>query len=1022
MQQHATSEPSSSRLSLPQVPIEQRDCDYGPDQWAHWLREYQLGAWSARTAPAQPPRLTPHHSPSNALKNTDRDKHPSFAKEEGTREVPTRTSPANSTSTPPKLSTTDPQRSPTTQTDQHDADHSWQFFRDNGWLPAPPLRDQHRSRLRKALIRHRLTAPQQRPALRFYVQHARAVFRCSSASIMVESPDATCMLILARDGGDTQVQTMPRESSLCSHAMLLADDQVLVVDNAEQDWRFSALSSSPLGCATLEGKPTCFYASAPFLLSDGGGGVKDGAQVGRLCIMDEHPRYDFGDADVRILSDIAMMASKAIEHEYDSTKSIKVAEMQQRTSNLIRMVENGVLMPKPVDPDRAILTKRISAHGLHVMAMPLNVMGRACVELKDCLGAAAVAAFDVSSIPCGEYDDGLPLGSSAVTMVSFSGPDRLRPRTIEPLLLRRDVFANALRSIDARADSQNQCKFYERGSSQDESSDTASGGASGCSEGHLDPCGELLPPKDQVPFYAVCVCHNPKKQHWTIMFLVAFAEMPDFGRQEHLFIEAVSQIASASLLPRQLAGLALLKSEFLSHVQHQLRTPLRTALGAVDHLRNAIDQTEGGAGNAALDLSPDGTLATMLDSIAGSAQTLNAYLNDLLSFQNENTLRTSEHVVVDIVSMVEAIADEEWENAQRLRPQPDTSSVAESVELIVRCTPELRHSQWLLDARTLETAIRKVIATAAHVTRSGYIEVIVRLAHGGVFRAIEPSRGNSNLSIEVEVLSTSNSTANDTAATVLTHAFGITDPFYRDFALNMALVSCMLKRCGGRLSVSSHVERKNSMRICLPVQHEPSPHVGRDPTSSILEGRFAVKTVAFYDMETEGLKRLATCIWDHLSSVANLVLTEDFKEADCIILPEVKASDVDQRWETMLSQSKSDSRFVLIRSSYLVQQKQVDSLSGRATLPFGLPHGPSSFWLLETFLSDGEPMPIYTMDSAHERRQRLASFQGQSSGNKLPTDPCHPGTWEHGAQLLSRRAHSHDPSPPQRIPYIRTRS
>lgn len=131
--------------------------------------------------------------------------------------------------------------------------------------------------------------------------------------------------------------------------------------------------------------------------------------------------------------------------------------MQQRTSDLVRVDEDVVLEPKLSDPDSALVTERIFVDHLRVMAMPLKLMDRACFELRDCLEAAAVAAIDISSIPC--RTDGtdhpyashdLHLGSSTPTMLSFNGPDQLRPPTIEFLLERRDIFCNALQIIDAQ--------------------------------------------------------------------------------------------------------------------------------------------------------------------------------------------------------------------------------------------------------------------------------------------------------------------------------------------------------------------------------------------------------------------------------------------------------------------------------------------------------------------------------------------------------------------------------------------
>ncbi|CDS00094.1 hypothetical protein [Sporisorium scitamineum] len=943
------------------------------------------------------------------------------------------------------------------------------FYKEKGWLAAPPLPRRQYRRVAEALRRHSLTGAQEREALQLYIKHAKAVFRCQYASFMVESPDEAYMLILAQDGGDPEVQIVPRTLTLCSHAMLLPDDEVLVVHNTKKDWRFRSCPSTLAGTITnAKGKPMSFYASAPLFLSYNLYGIEGRVQVGRLCIMDEYPRDDFDETAADLLYAIGKMAGDALEKEFQSSRNAKAAEMQQRTSALIRSLEDASLTAHHRHFNSSNGSNGDFGDGY--TRYSLVVINRACQELRECLGAAGVAAFDVSnfrfrrqatksvsprsssafspstlpswktfddhhatepitppseSVPTPTYIDpdspmlspsmsrnmslsqaGSPLhtidlreGSPPPSVLSYSGPDACRPNMPQDIEHLKAAFAAPLARMASETKMNIRCKFYRRQADSNFSSDDDDdGGASTRStDKDKDPWSELLPLDAKVSSYAVCVCYNRAKARPGIMFLVMFTDHVCFDRQERFFVESTMQISLGSLLRQKLSEVDFFQAEFLRHVQHNLRTPLHGALGAVEYLRAAISNDED-EDAVKIDLSADGVLATLLESISLSGLTLNSYIDDLLSFQNLSGIKTAttlppKPVVTDIVKMVESVADEEWEFAQRLDLQSrqlDTDSYKaqegplRGMELIVKATPEVRDCDWIVDVKLLQDVVRKVVSNAVRFTKQGYVEIALRLAPPGALDEVEVSIPEGFVAVEIEVADTGVGMTKEFCTNQLTRPFSKGDSFRDGIGLGMTIVSSTLQKFGGKLSVASEVNLGTRVTMCMPLQRGSAQHGRSGSTASTTSTKFAASKLAYYGLETRGLRRLASAMCEHFAPLGGIEITRDFAEADCIVLPERAAATLDEGEKPLLSLVKPTARFVTISSSHLIVDTGIEKLDGRSVLPLPMPHGPSALRLMETFLSAEEPPAIHTANAVRTNNQQRVSVTelGIGSGSR----------------------------------------
>lgn len=201
-----------------------------------------------------------------------------------------------------------------------------------GYLPAPLPQLRVLQARKEALRRYGLQKAGSRQTLDRYVQHAKKIFKASSACIFTHcADDDDFMFCISKDGQTTESVelTSERVTKVCAHALLLGEDEVLVVPDLRQDWRFAA---NPMTQTTS----ARFYASAPLFLNTSSSDLSSAQKVsiGCLCITNDAPRSDFGFEDVQMLAEIARMACESLEQEHQADLARRAEKIQRAITEI----------------------------------------------------------------------------------------------------------------------------------------------------------------------------------------------------------------------------------------------------------------------------------------------------------------------------------------------------------------------------------------------------------------------------------------------------------------------------------------------------------------------------------------------------------------------------------------------------------------------------------------------------------------------------------------------------------------
>jgi signal transduction histidine kinase len=261
-----------------------------------------------------------------------------------------------------------------------------------------------------------------------------------------------------------------------------------------------------------------------------------------------------------------------------------------------------------------------------------------------------------------------------------------------------------------------------------------------------------------------------------------------------LMVVAVAYTVQAN---RRAADLARMQADFISHVSHQLKTPLSLLSAATETL--SLERVR----------SPE-KLSQYLGTIRGEVTRLSALVQRILEFSRLQQQRSYEFEVLDLGPLVRETVDA---FARSLSRQGFTFTVEED-----RPTPHVH-----ADSAALEQSLANLLDNAVKYSGDARL-VTVRLRAAGHEARIEVSDQGVGIS-EADKRRIFEKFYRGAAATLQRQGFG----------LGLPIVQELVAAHRGRVEVESEIGRGSTFRIILPA-HAPVQDAGPTPATLATSG------------------------------------------------------------------------------------------------------------------------------------------------------------------------------------------
>lgn len=899
---------------------------------------------------------------------------------------------------------------------------------------------------------------------------AQNVFRCDFASITVACADNQSSSFISREGAAVETAAVAR-NTMCDHAMLLADDEIFVVPDMLEDWRFAHFSFS-----AKKGDPMRFYASAPILLSNSEEEREEErkVQVGRLVIMRKEPWKDFGEVEAELLMDIAKMAQEALENEYLHRHLMKVEQIQRETVSLSWHL--NLAADEEVSQDKG--------KGARNILLCPRQMQRVVDTAKDMVGAASVTAVDVSDFrlqshasgtsvasfasprsgtPYGGYPSmpwlsssssgGLSQGSdsdqaslhraqsdvnldaSNTSPSEWSRSDQVpafqpgqrpfghhsRSTSSSNSLDDADLYSVAPGStaniiafagerdccpaISTTAQSHEICSLLttirrekkltkpQRYENRTEStgSDEEEGEGEQESLQARNPLTSLMPSSIQ-SYCTIPVFANDRVQP-LFLFIVAFKHDRMPLEAERLFMYSIGLIVGATCLRQQARLSDRAQLDFIRSVQHELRTPLNGILGITDFLRQSLvsdDMTE------KLDLSEDGVLAGLLESIRLSGVNLSTILDDVLDFGAVAGLRGNAATAtrieeIDLVREVEDGCLDELEHIAMHERQDQHLQIYRGYyavpTLVIKVAAELQ-TRFRTDRSKVRKILSKFVANALRYSNEQELVEVM------VVPSSFPNRYNTAAGdqwVDFIIQDTGIGMSKDFVQNSLLKPFSKADSFSQGVGLGVTIAASLISQMGGRLHIQSDLGKGTRVQVSLPFGLRPTMSSRSSPSQ--LYRPYQVKTAKFFGFTLKGHEKIVEMIQERLLQ-NGIGIVEAHQDAELVILKEsvaVVRSDEDEQEAATSAETVVVPRPVGPRARVLMvtrnalRSRTSNIFDGLPTWLFRPPFGPSSLDAMDEFLREESPIvlkSVPTPTSAAEDNMKRVQKQSQDVVSK----------------------------------------
>lgn len=929
------------------------------------------------------------------------------------------------------------------------------FFSKFKYLAAPPLPKEKSCVRKETLLRHGFTGPQVRTSVNRYVRHAKSVFKCDYASVSVASSDEKSTLFLGSEGSAC-AHMIATNTVMCGHALLLGEDEVFVVPDLSEDWRFKNLIKDE----DEKGHGMRFYASAPILLTAQVESDEDQVpvHVGRLTVMRKEPWKEFGDAEAEILLDIARMTQETLENEYLQKYTKRVQLMQQETAKLSYKL-NMMLDSENSTQDTAQGDRMGLLFNSSCMQIVIDV-------LREQVGASNVASIDASNLHLmstnrsASYQSSSPrastnygassagytwmsrstsstfsplqepmsplLGSAALTPNSEDGQSittsvesgsPTQPKTPRPA--RQHYRSNSsmfsygndeemyntdpltpLRIISSSGDESQlpqvgnpaQCsavcafftelkrrglytkpQWYDLTIDADSDDDDEEGP----SHKVKNTLGPILPSQAK-SCIAIPIFSNDRTH--PLSLIVATWDTPKSLLNAERYFSYTIGVMLGAMAFRQQASIAdRAQLDFIRSVQHELRTPLNGILGITDFLRQSLVNDSDAE---KLDLTHDGLLANLLESIRLSGVSLSTILDDVLDFGAVTGLahsqkpRATQIEEVDLEREVEDVCLDELEHISMRERQNRHMKSGQSIgvfnvpTLLIRVSPEVQ-SRFRTDRSKLRKILTKFVNNALRYTdENGIVEVIVQAS-----RRRDSITGANNSTgmqiggdrwVDIFIKDNGCGMSKEFLANSLLKPFSKADSFSQGVGLGVTIAASLISQLGGGFNVQSELGKGTHVQVSLPLGlaaplRNPTPR----RSSGLASAKpYQIKTAAFHGFQGEGQLAVADLIRERL--VQNDVRIVDVNQSpellvlqeSCLYTPANEEQTLMDTPASALPRASGSKARTLVVTRTALRSRTSSALDGQTVWFFRPPFGRDSLELMEEFLREESPVVL----------------------------------------------------------------
>jgi signal transduction histidine kinase/ActR/RegA family two-component response regulator len=494
------------------------------------------------------------------------------------------------------------------------------------------------------------------------------------------------------------------------------------------------------------------------------------------------------------------------------------------------------------------------------------------------------------------------------------------------------------------------------------------------SEAEYDnPLASLLGPSTE-SYVTIPVFANDRIQP-LFMFVISFTKKNKIlAESERLFCYSSGVIVGAACLRQQARLADRAQLDFIRSVQHELRTPLNGILGITDFLRQSLlsgEMTE------RLDLTEDGLLASLLDSIRLSGVNLSTILDDVLDFGAVSGLRDSQVVTtqieeIDLTREVEDGCLDELEYIAMHERQDQQLDVYRGYyavpTLIIRVAPELQ-TRFRTDRAKVKKILSKFVANALRYSNEHELVQVSVLPSQQNHPNSTSSNGHQDQWIDFIVEDTGMGMDKDFLNNSLLKPFSKADSFSQGVGLGVTIAASLISQLGGRLHIQSEVGKGTRVQFTIPFGQRPSAPISKSVQSTNVKP-YQVKTASFYGFIYKGQKKIVELIQERL--VQNgIQIVEPDQPAELVILKEtVLTPRPEEGGENKVPFNKPVGDIprpvgpkgrVLVVSRNALKSRNTEILEGLPVWLFRPPFGPSRLDSMDEYLREESPVVLHTI-------------------------------------------------------------